>query len=96
VKNILKGLNEAAPYITKHPDKTADVAYKDLKLPADKVQEELKRDWVFEIGFTQDDISHLQELLKWTQKKGLIKEQFNVEDKIAIDPLKEVYPDKTD
>ncbi|ALC82977.1 MULTISPECIES: ABC transporter substrate-binding protein [Bacillus] len=95
VKNILKALNEANPYIKEHPDHAADLAFKELKLPADKVQEELKKDWVFDIAFTQDDINHLQDILEWTQKNALIKEKFDIEDKTAIDPLKEEYPDKT-
>ncbi|WP_141430763.1 ABC transporter substrate-binding protein [Bacillus sp. 03113] len=94
VKNIIKALNEANPYIKKHPDQAANLAFKELKLPADKVQEELKKDWDFNLAFTQEDVQHLQEILDWTQKNGLIKEQFDIEDKTEVEPLKEVYPDK--
>lgn len=95
ISKILKALNEANPYIKEHPDEAADLAFKELKLPADKVQEEVKRDWVFDITFNQDDIKHLQDILEWTQKNGLIKEKFNINDKIAVAPLEQALPDKT-
>ena len=36
---------------------------------------------------------HLEEMKKWIEEKGLLKESFDLKDKLILDPLKNVLPE---
>ncbi|UHA76090.1 ABC transporter substrate-binding protein [Paenibacillus sp. 481] len=91
VGHILQALNESIAYVPKHPEETADVAFKELKLPKDGVLKDI--DQVnYVIGFSQEDFDHLQAMKTWLEKRGLLKVKYNLKDKINVDPLKRVLP----
>lgn len=94
VTNLLKALDDATKYIKEHPEETADIAFKELKLPKDAVLSEIKENWDYDVRFTQEDFDHLKSVYEWSNANGLIKEKFELKDKIAIDPLKKAFPDK--
>lgn len=93
VSGILKALDEATAYIRQHPDEAAQLAFKELKLPADAVAKELKNEWEFAIRLKQEDVDHLQAVYEWSHEKGLIKDNLVLKDKIELAPLKAALPD---
>ena len=36
---------------------------------------------------------HLEEMKEWIEEKGLLKESFDLKDKLIVDPLKKVLPE---
>lgn len=94
VANILKALDEATKEIIANPEEAAELAYQELKLPKDGVLKELKNDWEFEVRFSQQDFDYLKGVLDWSVENGLIKDKFELKDKIILDPIKKALPDK--
>jgi len=92
VNGILKALDEGIRYIPDHADETADLAFKELKLPKDSVLQDLKYT-NYTLGFSQEDFDHLQDVKSWAEKNGVLKTSYNLKDKINIDPIKKAFPD---
>ncbi len=87
VSSVLKALDEGIRYIPDHKEETAEVAFKELKLPKDRVLEDLQST-NYTLGFTQEDYLHLQDVKKWVESKGILKDKYELKDKINIEPLK--------
>jgi ABC-type nitrate/sulfonate/bicarbonate transport system substrate-binding protein len=92
VSSVLKALNEGIRYIPDHREETAELAFKELKLPKDSVLEDLKST-NYVLGFTQDDFNHLQDMKQWVESKGILKDKYELKDKINIEPLKKALPE---
>lgn len=92
VAAILKALDEGIRYIPDHVDETADLAFKELKLPKDSVLQDLQYT-NYTLGFSQDDFDHLQDVKSWAEKNGVLKASYELKDKINIEPLKKTFPD---
>lgn len=91
VASILKALNDGILYIPDHADETADLAFKELKLPKDSVLEDLKYT-NYTLGFSQEDFDHLQDVKKWSEDHGILKDKYNLKDKINTEPLQKSFP----
>lgn len=92
VGNILKALDESTKYVASHQDEAAELLYNKIKLPKDGVLSDLKAsDHV--IGFSQDDFDVLNQMKTWLTEKGILKENYDLKDKIDLEPLKKVLPD---
>ncbi len=89
---MLKALDEGIRYIPDHKEETAEVAFKELKLPKDRVLEDLQST-NYTLGFTQEDFDHLQDVKQWVENKGILKDKYELKDKINIDPLKKALPE---
>ncbi|MUG69309.1 transporter substrate-binding domain-containing protein [Paenibacillus validus] len=92
VSSVLKALDEGIRYIPDHKEETAEVAFKELKLPKDRVLEDLQST-NYTLGFTQEDFDHLQDVKQWVENKGILKDKYELKDKINIDPLKKALPE---
>ncbi|SDI01497.1 ABC transporter substrate-binding protein [Paenibacillus naphthalenovorans] len=92
VSSVLKALDEGIRYIPDHKEETAEVAFKELKLPKDRVLEDLQST-NYTLGFTQEDYLHLQDVKKWVESKGILKDKYELKDKINIEPLKKALPE---
>lgn len=94
VTRLFNALEEATQYIKENPEDTADIAFKELKLPREAILSEIKDNWDYDIRFTQEDYDHLKGVYEWSNENGLIKEKFDLKDKVVIEPLKKAFPDK--
>lgn len=94
VANLLKALDEATKELIAHPEEAAEIAFQELKLPKEAVTKEIKNDWEYDVRFSQDDFDYLKKVLDWSVENGLIKDNFELKDKIIIDPIKKALPDK--
>ncbi len=91
VASILKALDEGIRYIARHPQETADLAFKELKLPKDSVLTEL--DYTnYALGFSQEDFDHLQDVKRWVEDHGILKDKYELKDKINVKPLEKSFP----
>jgi len=93
VASILKALNEGMDYIPDHKDETAALAFKELKLPKDSVLDDLEYT-NYALGFSQEDFTHLQDIKEWAESKGILKTNYDLKEKIDIEPLKQAFPDR--
>ena len=55
---MLLALNEANEFIASNPEKTAEIAYKDLKTPKENALKDLAN-YEYELRFSQDDFNYL-------------------------------------
>jgi ABC-type nitrate/sulfonate/bicarbonate transport system substrate-binding protein len=88
IRKIIKSLKEANLYIKEQPEEVGKLAFKELKLPADDVTNEVKKDWDYDVSCSQMDIPHLKDILDWTTKDGIIKDNFDIKDKLVLDMIK--------
>ncbi|NJJ38626.1 ABC transporter substrate-binding protein [Paenibacillus apii] len=91
-----KSLAEASQYIIDHPEEAAELAFKELKIPKENALNEIKNQWEFDVRFKQEDYDQLKEIKEWSIANGYIEQDFNLDDKLALDGLKEAFPDKVD
>src|SRR3954470_8840952 len=89
IENTLKALNEGIQYVKSNKEDTAKLAFEQLKIPAEDALKDIERQ-NYVLGFTKEDAAHLEEMKKWIEEKGLLKESFDLKDKLLLDPLKNV------
>lgn len=92
VTGIIKALDEGIRYIPGHEQETAEVVFKEIKLPKDSVLLDLQYT-NYTLGFSQEDFDHLQDIKKWTEDNGVLKSKYELKDKINIEPLKKAFPE---
>jgi ABC-type nitrate/sulfonate/bicarbonate transport system substrate-binding protein len=92
IVNALKALNKGISYVDENLEETAELAYQQLKLPKDDVLKDLERN-NYVLGFTDEDVEHLNQMKDWLLENGLIQDDFNLEQKLFLDPLKEAVPE---
>ncbi len=92
VTNYLKAVKEGIDYIPSHKEQTAELAFREIKLPKDGVLKDLETQ-NYVLGFTQEDFEHLQSMKTWLEGKGILKDKYDLKDKIAVDALKAAFPE---
>ncbi|MBB3108631.1 ABC-type nitrate/sulfonate/bicarbonate transport system substrate-binding protein [Paenibacillus phyllosphaerae] len=92
VANILKAVKEAVDYIADHKEETAQLAFDEVKLPKEGVLKDLEQ-LTYTIGFSQEDYEHLEEMKSFIKDKGILKVDYDLKSKLALDPLREAFPD---
>src|SRR3954468_6979615 len=92
IENVLKALNEGIDYVKGNKEDTAKLAFEQLKIPEEDALKDIERQ-NYVLGFTKEDTAHLEEMKKWIEEKGLLKESFDLKDKLILDPLKDVLPE---
>lgn len=92
VTNFLKAVQEGITYVKAHNDETAELAFRDIKLPKDGVLKDLKTQ-NYVLGFTQEDYDHLQDMKTWMEQKGILKDKYDLKEKLALDAAKAAFPD---
>ncbi|HDR4571482.1 ABC transporter substrate-binding protein [Bacillus cytotoxicus] len=92
VENILKALSEGIQYVKNNKQETAKLAFEQLKLPEqDALKDIEKQNYV--LGFTKEDKKHLEDMKTWLKKKGKLKDQYELKDKLNLEPLKKAFPE---
>src|SRR3954471_19297232 len=92
IENALKALNEGIEYVKSNKEDTAKLAFEQLKIPAEDALKDIERQ-NYVLGFTKEDAAHLEEMKKWIEERGLLKESFDLKDKLLLDPLKNAFPE---
>lgn len=92
VENILKALSEAITYVESHKEDTAELAFKELKLPKEGVLKDLEQ-LTYTVGFTQEDFTHLEEMKQFIKDKGILQQDFDLASKLDLGPLQQAFPD---
>jgi ABC-type nitrate/sulfonate/bicarbonate transport system substrate-binding protein len=91
VGQILLAIQEGAAYVKAHPAETGALAFKELKLPAENVAKDIARN-DYSLGFTQGDFDHLADIKAWLEAKKILKANYELKDKVVLDPLRAVLP----
>ena len=92
IENVLKALNEGIDYVKGNKENASKLAFEQLKIPEEDALKDIERqNYVF--CFSKEDAAHLEEMKKWIKEKGLLKESFDLKDKLILDPLKNVLPE---
>ncbi|WP_195571979.1 ABC transporter substrate-binding protein [Paenibacillus sp. 1001270B_150601_E10] len=93
VGRILQALDESTSYTVEHPDVTADILYKSIKIPKESTLRNMEATGLV-LGFSQEDYDHLKKMYDWLIDRGILDSSlYKLEEKINIDPLKKVLPD---
>lgn len=92
VAATLKALNEGTEYLASHHEETAEILFNSIKLPKEGVQRDLEAS-NYVISFAQEDFDHLKSMHQWLIEQGLLKDEYNLQDKLYLEPLKQALPD---
>ncbi|MNV64073.1 NMT1/THI5 like protein [compost metagenome] len=93
VAGFLKAVSQATEYSQAHPDETADLMYKELKQPKEATLKDLPKN-VWKVGFTQAAYDSLASQKKYMVDSGIIEKDFDLAEKISLDPLRQALPDQ--
>lgn len=92
VTNYLKAVKEGIDYIPTHKEQTAELAFKEIKLPKEGVLKDLET-VNYVVGFSKEDFEHLQTMKTWLEEKGILKDKYELKDKIDVEALKAAFPE---
>lgn len=92
VTNYLKAVKEGIDYIPSHKEQTAELAFRDIKLPKEGVLKDLDTQ-NYVLGFTKEDYEHLESMKTWLEQKGILKDKYELKDKIDVGALKAAFPE---
>lgn len=91
--NFLKALDEASAYAQAHPEETADLMYEEVKQPREATLKDLpKNPW--KLGFTEQAYAGLQGQKEYMVANGIIEKDFELNDKLNLDLVREAFPDR--
>jgi len=88
--DLLKGIERGIGFVKENPDAVADIAYKELKVKQEDTLRDLKR-INYVLGFTTEDLAHLEDMQKWLIENGKLKESYDLKEKLYLDPLREAF-----
>ncbi|RJS61761.1 ABC transporter substrate-binding protein [Bacillus sp. PK3_68] len=92
IVNLLKAIKEGIAYVKENPDGTAEIAYKELKVKKEDTLRDLERS-NYTLEFKQEDVDHLSNMKQWLLDKDLLKKDYNLQDKLVLEPLREAFPE---
>ncbi|MED1472790.1 ABC transporter substrate-binding protein [Bacillus salipaludis] len=92
VENALKALSEGIDYVDHNKKETAKLAFEQLKLPEQDALKDIERQ-NYVLGFTKEDAKHLEDMKTWLEEKGKLKDQYELKDKLNLEPLKKALPE---
>ncbi|TYP70222.1 ABC transporter substrate-binding protein [Paenibacillus methanolicus] len=92
VAGILRAVNDSIAYIKDHKEETAQLAFDEVKLPKEGVLKDLEQ-LTYTVGFSQEDFDHLTEMKQFIMDKGILKVDYDLKEKLALEPLKQAFPD---
>ncbi|MED4454195.1 ABC transporter substrate-binding protein [Metabacillus fastidiosus] len=92
VVNVLKAIKEGIAYVKENPDGTAEIAYKELKVKKEDTLRDLERS-NYTLEFKQEDFDHLSTMKEWLLDKNLLKKDYDLQDKLVLEPLREAFPE---
>ncbi|MDQ0224000.1 sulfonate ABC transporter substrate-binding protein [Bacillus sp. 7586-K] len=92
IENVLKALSEGIEYIQSNKKEAAKIAYKQIKLPEADVLRDLEHT-NYVLGFTNEDVLHLEEMKEWLEKRGTLTDKYEVKEKLYIEPLRNALPE---
>ncbi|MCM3790856.1 ABC transporter substrate-binding protein [Domibacillus indicus] len=92
IVNLLKAIKEGIAYVKDNPDGTAEIAYKELKVKKEDTLRDLERS-NYTLEFKQEDLDHLSDMKQWLLDRNLLKQDYDLEEKLFLEPLREAYPE---
>ncbi|WP_338452592.1 ABC transporter substrate-binding protein [Niallia oryzisoli] len=91
-ENALKALSKGIDFTINQKEEAAKIAFDKLKLPEKDVLKDLQKS-NYVLGFTKEDYKHLEDMKKWIEANKNLENNFKLEDKLYLDPLKKAFPD---
>lgn len=92
IGGFLAAVAEASAYAQEHPDEVADLMYEEVKQPRENTLKDLPvNPW--EVGFTQAAYDSLAGQKKYMVETGIIAQDFDLDSKLNLEPLKRALPD---
>lgn len=93
VASFLRAVDEASQFAKEHPEEVADILYDEVKQPREATLKDLaESNW--NIDFTQDALDSLTRQKEYMVENGVIQTDFELADKINLEFLKEILPDR--
>lgn len=90
---FLKALDEASAYAQAHPEETADIMYEEVKQPKEATLKDLPvNPW--SIGFSRKAYEGLEGQKQYMVDNGIIEQDFELNDKLNLDAVREAFPDR--
>ncbi|GBF72160.1 nitrate ABC transporter substrate-binding protein [Paenibacillus sp. 598K] len=95
LSNFLRALDEASQYASDHPEETAEILFKETKQPKEATLRDLATiNW--KIGFSQASFDSLSNQKAYMIAAGIIKDDFDLTEKLNLDSLKQAVPERVD
>ncbi|QQZ62921.1 ABC transporter substrate-binding protein [Paenibacillus sonchi] len=93
IGQFLAAVDEASAYAQEHPGEVADLMFKEVKQPKEATLKDLPvNPW--KVGFTQAAYDSLAGQKKYMVDTGIIEQDFDLDSKLDLEPLRKALPDK--
>ena len=90
---FLQAIEEASEYAQAHPEETADILFKEVKQPKEATLKDL-RFFSWTVSFDQIALDSLNKQKTYMVDNGIIEKDYALGDKLWLDAVKEVFPDR--
>ncbi|MER1998467.1 MAG: ABC transporter substrate-binding protein [Lysinibacillus sp.] len=90
---FIDGIAKGVAYVEGNPEGTADIAYDELKVAKEDVIRDLER-INYTLGFKQEDYDHLAKMKDYLLERGILKEDYDLNSKLFLEPAKQVIADE--
>lgn len=93
VKNFLRAIEEASQFIQENPERVADIMFEKVKQPRDMTLADLENvRW--SLQFSEQAYETMNKQKDYMVAEGIIQQDFAVKDKLRLEALKEVLPER--
>lgn len=90
---FLAAVDEASVYAQAHPEEVAELMFQEVKQPKEATMKDLPAN-PWKVGFTQAAYDSLAAQKKYMVDTGIITQDFDLDSKLRLEPLKQALPDK--
>lgn len=93
LSKLITAIAEGNEFVAQHPEQAAEITHNQIKIDtADALLDIETTNFV--MGFTEEDYQNLVDIKAWLLNKGILKQDFDVESKLFLEPLRQALPDK--
>nr|WP_106780534.1 ABC transporter substrate-binding protein [Lysinibacillus timonensis] len=80
-------------FVAQYPEEAAEITHNQIKIDAEDALLDIKTT-NFVMRFTEEDYQNLSNIKEWLLERGILKQDFDIESKLFLDPLRQALPNE--
>lgn len=93
VSKLIKVIANGNEFVIQHPDQAAKITHNQIKIDASDAMLDIKTT-NFVMRFTEEDYQNLQNIKSWLLEREILKQDFDIESKLFLEPLRQALPNE--
>ena len=93
LSNLIAANAKGNEFVAQHPEQAAEITHDQIKIDTADALIDIETT-NFVMGFTEEDYQNLMDIKTWLLDKGILKQDFDVESKLFLEPLRQALPNE--